>query len=523
VCVLFITITITIMNNRTVSAQQDYVLPPVPSLNGRHFNITVLHENGFLDIIDNENEEYKNDDDNNSHNNNNHINRHQFYHDNLRNFTFTLLPPSGMGSACVPRLQLQLNHSDNNDNNNDNNNNDSNDNNETFYKMLYDKTYRTQYNCGASDVNDITVFGNNNNTNNNTINNNYSTINTTTDMYLGMYYVSPARQLINHFTIPFLPPYSGTLAMFGTATHLSNFTSLVQQQQQQQQQRNNTTTTTTTVGVRVTANTTCGPAGTALIQAVQEAYPGLQVKGILGDEDVIYQHFYNQSCTVYITDGPIAAQFILRRSGRRQCTDRNGAPLGVIGDPMPFGLSHYAIGIRKDIDIIVVNTISYWMNRLMVCNPLDPDGDCPNGNLASFYSGTGGTGTECGYVAFPEAPPSPTFNNGLSPGEIVGIVVGSSLLLLLLVGMWHRYRLLKQQKAFAKKNQAALQTAEREREFNEFMVRINNNNNNNNVHVLYFVMTTMMMMMMMMMMMPCFFRLQLLTLLLSCIDFYYSS
>ena len=107
--------------------------------------------------------------------------------------------------------------------------------------------------------------------------------------------------------------------MFGTATHLDNFTHLVQQQQEQQQYIENNETVPVPedfVGVQVTADTTCGPAGTALIEEVKSAYPGLQIKGIFGGEEEIYQHFYNGSCVVYITDGPIAAQFVLRRYRR---------------------------------------------------------------------------------------------------------------------------------------------------------------------------------------------------------------
>jgi hypothetical protein len=307
----------------------------VPSLNGRHFKITVLEENGFLDIL----EDADDDDDDDDHNDpTTYHNIHRSYHDNLRrvryqgylidmihslaekaNFTFTLLPPSGMGSACVPRI-----HSTTNDVNNNNSNPNAS-------LSLYDKIYRTQYNCGASDVNDYTMFLANHSdtltgtsTTNSNNHNLTTTTTTTTDMYLGMYYVSPARQLINHFTIPFLPPFSGTLAMFGTATHIVNFPSLVIQQQQQQQQ--NTTheydsslPTATTVGVQVTTNTTCGPAGTALIHVVQEAYPGLTVRGIyVATPDELFQHFYNGSCTVYISDGPIAAQFVLLQSRKQQ-------------------------------------------------------------------------------------------------------------------------------------------------------------------------------------------------------------
>jgi ABC-type amino acid transport substrate-binding protein len=356
-----VVVVVTVLLPSPLYAQQQQ--QALPNLHGRHFKITVLQENGFLDILedpdtdddDNEEERVNSGKDDESvstnHNNKNKNNNRRSYHDNLRhvryqgylidmlyavaekaNFTFTLLPPSGMGSACVPRIYTTTTMF-NDDDDDDETNNGAN-----TSSLLYDKIYRTQYNCGASDVNDYTIFGTNTTTTTTTTTttNNITNINTTmTDMYLGMYYVSPARQLVNHFTIPFVPPFSGTLAMFGTATNIANFTSLFLQQQQQKQKLYSnlsapSSAPTNTVGVQVTAETTCCPAGTALIQAIQEAYPGLTVRGIYATtQDEIFQHFYNGSCTVYINDGPIAAQFVLRQSQKQQqqpnpCTDQYG-------------------------------------------------------------------------------------------------------------------------------------------------------------------------------------------------------
>ncbi|CAB9512977.1 Sensory/regulatory protein RpfC [Seminavis robusta] len=366
--------------------------PEAPHLNGTHFRITALEEHGFLDIapdgksfsgylIDMIDALSKPD---------------------RANFTFDLLPPSGYGSLCNPRLT-------------------------PLDAGAYNASFRTQYNCGATDVNDGP-------------NTTYAT-----DMYLGMYYVTPSRQLINQFTIPFLPPYSGTLAMFGTATGIPNFEALVEQQQS---------------GI-LSPDVTCGPAGSALIESVVQSFPGLQIRGIYGGEEEIYQAFVDRSCQVYITDGPIAAQFVLRRSRRDQCTDSTGAPIGVIGDPMQFGLSHYAIGIRQDIDPNVAHTLSYWMNILMTCNPLDPTGPCPDGNFATFYKGRGGTGEECGYVLYPE--------QGLTTGALAGIVIAVVVFVVAIYTLWHRYRLARQRHRYAKKSQAAMAQAQREREFNEYM------------------------------------------------------
>ena len=380
--------------------------PQPPQLNGAHFRITALEENGFLDIHDDgTSDEFT-----------------QFSYTGYlidmieaigqphrANFTYTLKPPSGLGSLCVPQLSLQ---------------------NASQRSKVYAKDYRTQYNCGASDVNDAPLRAN------------YSS-----DMYLGMYYLTPSRQIANQFTIPFLPPFSGTLAMFGTATGIQNFEALVEQQQS---------------GL-LDPSKTCGPGGSALIDFVVRSYPGLQVRGLFGGEDDIYDAFVDQSCQVYITDGPIAAQFVLRRSRRNECTDQDGLPIGVIGDPMDFGLSHYAIGIQRDIPPETVNTISYWMNILMTCNPLDPDGLCPEGNFATFYEGRGGTGEECGYVLYPAE------TSSISPGAIAGIVIASVVLVLVVYTVWHKYRLRRQKRIYAKRSKAAIDKVEYEREFNQYL------------------------------------------------------
>jgi len=387
-----------------------------PQLKGQHFAITALAEPGFLDIVENGDATSI---------------EHRFSfsgyliemmaaiaHPQRANFTYTLRPPSGHGSMCVPSLSSE---STNTTTTND-----------------YAKEYHTQYNCGASEVHDVTTLFNG------------TTTLYSTDMYLGMYYVTPSRQLINQFTIPFLPPFSGTLAMFGTATGIANFDTLVQHQVQ---------------GL-LDPQTTCGPGGSALIDFVVQSFPGLQIRGLFGGEDEIYQAFYDGSCQVYITDGPIAAQFVLRRSRQDQCTNNQGQPIGVIGDPMHFGLSHYAIGIRQDIPQSVVNTISYWMNILMTCNPLDPEGACPEGNFATFYEGRGGTGEECGYVLYP---PTEGDSAVLSPGAIAGIAIFSAGVVLLTYTAWHCYSSARQRRKQEKRTKAALAQAEREREFNEYM------------------------------------------------------
>lgn len=143
-----------------------------PHLHGEHFKISVAEEGSFLKVHDN------------NHNEKNGttlsysgylIDMMDAISQNHRaNFTYELLTPSGYGSQCTPRLDM-YHDSDHDD--------------AVNHNMAYDKQYRTQYKCGSSDVTDLPHSNH-----------------TTTDMYLGMYYVTPERQLQNQFTIPFLPP-----------------------------------------------------------------------------------------------------------------------------------------------------------------------------------------------------------------------------------------------------------------------------------------------------------------------------
>ena len=396
---------------------------PPPQLQGRHFRITALEEPGFLDM----------------HNDNTvpgGIRYAGYLIDVLQalakpergNFTYTLLPPSGYGSLCSPRLDAMTSlpkegpQQDNGDT--------------TAAAVPFDALYRTQYNCGASDVNDHPQYDDNNEKE--------AAFDYSTDMYLGMYYVTPSRLIQNQFTIPLVPPYSGTLAMFGTATGVATFEDLVRLQTLGQQQA------------------ACAPAGTALINFIPAAYPGLQVKGLYGGEEEIMQAFNDGTCTIYITDGPIASHFVLRQSRRDQCI-ANGKPIGVIGKPMDFGLSHYAIGVGSHVDPAVVHTLNFWLTMLMMCNPLDPDGGCTDGNLATFYKGRGGDGSECGYVLFPTTHSSP------SSGVIAGVVLAAVVVAILIYSIWHRYRLARQRRHYQRQQKAALALAQRERELNEFL------------------------------------------------------
>ena len=251
------------------------------------------------------------------------------------------------------------------------------------------------------------------------------------------------NRLQNQFTIPFLPPYSGTLAMYGTATGIPSFEALVEQQK---------------AGLQVPA---CVPAGTAVGNFIRDSFPGILLEEVyVENKDQLFDMFDDGTCEIYINDRPLATHFVLEQREQERC-HANGKPIGVIGAPMGFGLSHYAIGIRRDIDREVSDTLSYWMNVLMSCNPLEPSGPCPDGNLATFFEGAGGTGDECGYVLFP-----PT-DSGLSGLAITGIVFATILVVVVFGIVWHRYKLARQKEKSEIQNRIVLAQAEKERELNE--------------------------------------------------------
>ena len=159
-----------------------------PRLSGETFRITVAQEDGFINI-DGVDEAGR-------------ANAFSGYcvdilnaisRPDRANFTYELLTSSGRGELCVPRLG------------------------EASDDATYSETYYSQFNCGQGDVNDLPRSA------------------TSTDMYLSSYYVTPSRQLANQFTIPYSPPTSGTLAMYGTATGVRSFDDLVAKQESGEQ------------------------------------------------------------------------------------------------------------------------------------------------------------------------------------------------------------------------------------------------------------------------------------------------
>jgi hypothetical protein len=222
-----------------------------PHLSGWHFRITVLEAGSFLEFNEAEDGSfafggYL-------------INMIEaIAAKNRANFTFDLLTPSGLGSSCEPKLQGE--QDDN----------------------VYSSIYHREYNCGTNDVNDI--------------GGNFST-----DMYLGMYYITPERQLRNDFTIPFVPPHTGTPSMYGTATGIRDIADLVEQQKQGKQPE------------------AWIQGSTATLDYVQSIFPELKIKPFFGSQDELDREVDNGNCEISIIDFPVAAHQVFRRSQRGEC------------------------------------------------------------------------------------------------------------------------------------------------------------------------------------------------------------
>eukprot|EP00934_Nitzschia_sp_Nitz4_P008769 Nitzschia sp. Nitz4//scaffold15_size197535//78838//80549//NITZ4_001577-RA/size197535-processed-gene-0.247-mRNA-1//1//CDS//3329537712//8759//frame0 len=264
------------------------------------------------------------------------------------NFTYELRPPSGLGSRCE--------HSDG----------------EVDPFTTYGAEYRVQYQCGQSDVNDLnlrdTVFG--------------------SDMYLGLFYITPGRLSQNLFSTAFHPPATGAMTMYGTATGISSIEDLIEQQQQGLQKP------------------ICILRNTATTDFIQQSYPLLEVRDFVPTSSYDeYQSFADGDCEIHIADYPIATQFILDHYNEGNCMARG----------------KYAIGIRNDMPQEVVHAIDYWMTDLMTCVPEDPDCE----SFSELYGNLGGTGDECGYGALD------TEDKSLSKGGLLAVVL--SVLLAFLV------------------------------------------------------------------------------------------
>ena len=271
-------------------------VPKQPQLNGAHFRVTVVEERGFVDFHGDQLDGS--------------LSFSGYCIDLLNsiarperaNFTFELLPPSGTGSRCElaidPTSSVQ------------------------GTPNLYDPLYYTHYNCGQSDVTDVPVS------------------NYTTDFYLSLFYITPTRQLLGKFSMPFAPPHSGRNIMFGTAVNIRNVEHFIELQKAGDQKA------------------ACMPIGAVNTEFVQRSYPDIQIMRIKGTHSAFYEALKSGQCQVIIFDHPVAARFVLELYQRDECI-ANGIPIGIIGDPFTIGLDSYGIGIRNGLSGDVVRSIDY--------------------------------------------------------------------------------------------------------------------------------------------------------------------
>ncbi|CAB9523064.1 expressed unknown protein [Seminavis robusta] len=357
-----------------------------PTLSGQHFRITVLEHPGYVDIITMPEEEEDG--------------RLQFSgyiidvleelaKPNRANFTYDLVTPSGYGSLCEPRLTP----------NKEGNPDDA-----------FGKRYFQAYQCGESDVNDRPKT------------------HYTTDFYWGIFYITPERLKANRFTIPIAPPARATLGMMGTATHIQNIHELAASNNTQNYQ-------------------ICAFDGTAYKDSLVLSFPQLHFKGISYAEDV-HTLLHEGVCDIIIESYPVLKQTVLQLYNDNTCI-ANGKPIGVIGEPLEYGLNYFAFGIRDDLPESVVRTLDFWLQALMACFPEDPDGYCPNGvgSTSQMYNVHGGTGQECGYEQYPPN----TDDSGLHVAAIVTIAITPVLLVVTLGMIYHLHRLKHQEKRMKKR------------------------------------------------------------------------
>lgn len=236
----------------SVTPQEILTPQPPPQLNGLHLDITILVESfGFVNVQEDESDGG--------------LTYSGFLVDVLKaialpiraNFTYTFHSPSGFGSKCPQRPAAP-----------------------------YPKAYWHDFGCGEGDVIDSPLL------------NNY-----TTDMYVGAFYITPERQRVTQFTIPFYPPTTGTLAMVGTATGIRTFDDYVQQQEQ---------------GLQGPA---CVAANTQYAKFVRKTFPTMKLVEIIPGSP-LYPPMVNGTCDVMIVGRPFAASFVFKMSRDGTCKAR---------------------------------------------------------------------------------------------------------------------------------------------------------------------------------------------------------
>lgn len=359
-----------------------------PKLSGHHFRITVAEFTGFVTIQEGPNGE---------------LSFSGYLMDILQelafraDFTYELLTPSGYGSMCQPRLPPP--------NNNTNTT-------AQHHPEAYHSRYRQAFLCAESDVNDRPLSSL------------YST-----DLYFGVFYITPERLKVNKFTIPYNPPALATLVMVGTATHIRSIHDLASSEYNYN---------------------VCAHANTAFKDQLEVTFPDLYIHGLDRHEDR-HQVLEDGTCDVIILAYPMAQQYVFTLKKEGKCL-ANGKPIGVIGEPLEYGLNHFSFGVRLDVPEEVTQTLNFWLQALMACFPEDPNGYCPNGvgSLSQMYLGQGGKGDECGYIQFPTS----QGDEGLTSGLIAVIVAAAMtpvILVLLLGTLYHMRQLSDQEKRMKKR------------------------------------------------------------------------
>lgn len=244
----------------TIIAQSTIDMEP-PLLSGEHFRVTVAQQDGFVDV--------------------NGSSSFSGYCISMldrlaerANFTYELLTPSGMGTLCE---------------HNNNNNNIT----QQQERKAYDTYYRQQYLCGQSDVNDLPVSE------------------FTTDMYLSLYYITPDRLRMNQFSVPFHPPTTGSLTMYGTSTHIRKFDDLLQLQKSGQH------------------GPVCIQQNTAQESFMKDSFPELQLVRIPGGDHEFHRALQEGICDLMIAEYPVATRFVYLQHQKGECTVRGK----VCGEP----------------------------------------------------------------------------------------------------------------------------------------------------------------------------------------------
>ncbi|CAB9520555.1 expressed unknown protein [Seminavis robusta] len=363
-----------------------------PILSGYHFRITVVEQLGYVDIeTDKETGE---------------LSFSGYLVDVLKevskehrgNFTYELATPSGFGSKCEGRLNWTKGEGFNSTT-------------EVLdHPESYGIPFQAQYKCGESDVNDRPLSA-------------YST-----DMYWSLYYITPERLKVNRFTVPYKPPGKGTLGMMGTATYIYSFDDLV---------------------ANHSDRPICAFANTAYVDSLRMTFPELTIN-LVHKPEGIHKALSDGTCDIFVGAYAELSDMVRVYSETGRC-QAHGLPIGMIGEPMEFGLNYFSIGVRTDLPNEVLDTLNYWLLALMACFPADPEGICfedgDGGSLSQLYDGRGGTGFECGYVQFPVLESA----GGLHPGVIAAIVVVPVILVLLGSMVYHVYQLKAQEKRMKKR------------------------------------------------------------------------